>query len=393
MADARRHTGSRLHPVGDSHCLSFVIVLVRTSVGDSSSVFIVLIKVHRGFNYSRLSGSRVIDCLPLPLKHLVWIPALASPNFLDGEFMDLGIWASAMKLALQIKHKIGFINGTCNRSVYLVGAPLLEEYDSCNVVARAELIDHGKLLRLMQFLMGLDDVYQAIRSSILTKKILPEVKDAFVIVSWEESQRGFLLVLCFEISGCPPSFKRNPNLKPASNFNNNKSNNAYAKGRFMGNNDITSSISPLSLSNEHILKLTSLLNDKSYTPANANMAVDVSDLKLTVGHPIGTLAKITHVGNLKLNNDVILFDVLVIPEYTDLRKGKVMGTGSEFIGLYLFNKEYNVSASVNKSEYFACHVSKDVWHNRLGHLGFLPLFLNGKSPFSLVYGREPNLYH
>ncbi|GJV86552.1 DNA-directed DNA polymerase [Tanacetum coccineum] len=47
--------------------------------------------------------------------------------------------------------------------------------------------------------------------------------------------------------------------------------------------------------------------------------VDVSDLKLTVGHPNGTLAKITHVGNLKLNNDVILFNVLVIHDYTDLR--------------------------------------------------------------------------
>nr|GEX02608.1 ribonuclease H-like domain-containing protein [Tanacetum cinerariifolium] len=44
--------------------------------------------------------------------------------------------------------------------------------------------------------------------------------------------------------------------------------------------------------------------------------VDVSDLKLTVGHLNGTLAKITHVGNLKLNNDVMLFDVLVIPKYT-----------------------------------------------------------------------------
>ncbi|GJU69871.1 hypothetical protein Tco_1256130 [Tanacetum coccineum] len=84
--------------------------------------------------------------------------------------------------------------------------------------------------------------------------------------------------------------------------------------------------------------------------------VDVSNLKLTLGHPNGTLAKITHVGNLKLNNDVILFNVLVVPEYTvsllyvhklikdrklsvgfdetkcyiyDLRNGRVLGTGNE----------------------------------------------------------------
>ncbi|GKE40981.1 hypothetical protein Tco_1464386, partial [Tanacetum coccineum] len=127
-------------------------------------------------------------------------------------------------------------------------------------------------------------------------------------------------------------------------------------GGFVGNNDKSSC--PLSLSNEQMLKLISLLNDKSPPAANANMAV---------GHPNGTLAKITHVGNLKLNNDVTLFDVLVVPEYTDLRKGKVLGTGSEFDGLYLFDEKFNVSATAINSEYFSCYVSKDVWHNRLGH--------------------------
>nr|GFA35949.1 ribonuclease H-like domain-containing protein [Tanacetum cinerariifolium] len=122
---------------------------------------------------------------------------------------------------------------------------------------------------------------------------------------------------------------------------------------------------------------------------------NVSDLKLTVGHPIGTLAKITHVGNLRLNNDVILFNVLVVPEYTvsflsvhksikdsklsvgfdetkcyieDLRKERVLGTGSEYGGLYLFDKEYNKSFVSNNSKFFTCHVSKEVWHCRLGHL-------------------------
>ncbi|GJY30605.1 hypothetical protein Tco_0414100, partial [Tanacetum coccineum] len=117
------------------------------------------------------------------------------------------------------------------------------------------------------------------------------------------------------------------------------------------------------------MKLMSILNDKSCSTTHANMAganqhmtnstkdmidlVDVSDIKLTVGHPNRTLAKITHVRNLKLNNDVILFNVLVVPEYTvsllyvhklikdrklsvgfdetkcyiyDLRKGRVLGT-------------------------------------------------------------------
>ncbi|GKD26414.1 hypothetical protein Tco_1232628 [Tanacetum coccineum] len=145
--------------------------------------------------------------------------------------------------------------------------------------ARAELGDHGKLMKLMQFLMGLDDVYQPIRNSVLTREVLPEVKDAFVILAREESHRGIpattvkfdkpqasvfvsrvndvkrfnsnanwnngntsnnyrgnynsllcknyglkwhTIERCFEIIGYPPGFKRNPDLKVNGTFNNNK---------------------------------------------------------------------------------------------------------------------------------------------------------------------------
>nr|GEY66505.1 ribonuclease H-like domain-containing protein [Tanacetum cinerariifolium] len=42
----------------------------------------------------------------------------------------------------------------------------------------------------MQILMGLNDVFQPIRSSLLSRETLPDVKDAFAIVSREESHRG-----------------------------------------------------------------------------------------------------------------------------------------------------------------------------------------------------------
>ncbi|GJY58004.1 ribonuclease H-like domain-containing protein [Tanacetum coccineum] len=460
-------------------------------------------------NYFRLSESKVVECLSLPLKHLVRILALAIPNSLDTSLVDLGsvsfsfkfwllvsvesrskedtfkeicgdcniglvikvkfrsyllawllfvamaimigsldqgnpmhlhpndsncasfvsvkltrvdnyrIWASAIKLALQIKDKIGFINGTYERSAYLASASLLEQWDrfwnelkdaydrvygsiifnllqkinnfkqgslpvseyyhklnylwrefdiltklpDCTCETRNELVDHGKLLRLMQFLMGLDDVYQPIKSSILTREILPEAKDAFVIISREESYRGIP-------TNSVKVEKPKVSAIASKTFDNNKKINSSS-------NDSKSSTSPLSLSNEQMIKLMNLLNDKTHTTANANIAinginyqlgwiidlgsnqhmtnsttdmfdlVDVSDLKLTVGRPNRTLAKITHVGNLKLNNDVILYDVLVVLEYTDLRKGKVLRTGSEFVGLYLFDKKYNVSATVN----------------------------------------------
>ncbi|GKB13563.1 ribonuclease H-like domain-containing protein [Tanacetum coccineum] len=148
------------------------------------------------------------------------------------------IWGSTMKLALQIKHKMGFINGTCNRTDFVASAPLLEQWDICNAVVLNWILsyvsqdvylghvfsdndanvwnelketydrvdgsiivlvklgqnqnDHGKLLRMMQLLMGLDDIYQPIRSSLLTREILLKVKDAFVIIAREESHRGDL---------------------------------------------------------------------------------------------------------------------------------------------------------------------------------------------------------
>nr|GEU38778.1 ribonuclease H-like domain-containing protein [Tanacetum cinerariifolium] len=102
--------------------------------------------------------------------------------------------------------------------------------------------------------------------------------------------------------------------------------------------------------------------------------VDISKLKLTVGHPNGTLAKTTHVGNLKLDNDVVLFDVLVVTECC-------------VILLYvhkLIKDKLNV-VSRDGFRYFLTIVDD---YTRLPSS-----VLSGKSPFFLVYGREPNLSH
>ncbi|GKA96848.1 ribonuclease H-like domain-containing protein, partial [Tanacetum coccineum] len=121
--------------------------------------------------------------------------------------------------------------------------------------------------------------------------------------------------------------------------------------------------------------------------------VDISNLNITVGHPNGTVATISHVGDLRLSNNVILYDVLVVPGYCvsllsvnklikdsklfvgfdedkcyiqDLDKGITLGTGSESGGLYLFDDTKNKSLG-NVNIAMAFNVSKDLWHNRLGH--------------------------
>ncbi|GJY74958.1 ribonuclease H-like domain-containing protein, partial [Tanacetum coccineum] len=468
------------------------------------------------------------------------------------------VWASAVKLALQIKHKMGFITGSCLRSDYVASALLLEQWDRCNAVVlnwilsslsqdvylghvfsdnaakvweelrdtydrvdgsivfnllqkintfkqgglpaseyyhklnslwrefdiltklpdftcatRAELVDHGKLLRSMRFLMGLDDIYQPVRSSILTREILPEAKDAFVIVSREESHKGIpassvktkkpqastfvsrsndnnrrrhnnsngnwsnsnsnngnkgnydsllckncglkghTIERCFEIIGYPPGFKRNPNLKPSESFNNNKANFSDTKG----NNDVKMPTGTVSLTNDQVMKLMSLLNDKSGSTSNTHMVVI----------PEYTLSLLSVNKLIKDSKVNVCFDETKC-YIQDLKKEKVLGTGRESAGLYLFDTDCAKSAMCLDSKFLVSYVSKDVWHNRLGHPanqvlkllreslnlsnidhngpcegpykvvsreGFrLPSsVLNGKSPFSLMYGREPNLSH
>lgn len=60
---------------------------------------------------------------------------------------------------------------------------------SCSCNASKEFNSFNHLVKLMQFLMGLDSVYQPVRTNLLIRDPLPTVKDAFSIISREESHR------------------------------------------------------------------------------------------------------------------------------------------------------------------------------------------------------------
>nr|GEV67234.1 ribonuclease H-like domain-containing protein [Tanacetum cinerariifolium] len=84
------------------------------------------------------------------------------------------VWSCATLLALEEKNKIGFIDGSCKRS---------------NTDDILGFKKHNQLLKLMQILMGLDDFYMQIRSFILSREVLPDVRSALDTISSEESHR------------------------------------------------------------------------------------------------------------------------------------------------------------------------------------------------------------
>ncbi|GJW53973.1 putative RNA-directed DNA polymerase [Tanacetum coccineum] len=95
------------------------------------------------------------------------------------------VWSCAMLLALEGKNKTRFIDGSCRRSnTYEV---LGRQW--CTCYAADDFNKHKQLMKLMQFLMGLDDTYMQIRSSILSRETLPDVRSAYAIISSEESHK------------------------------------------------------------------------------------------------------------------------------------------------------------------------------------------------------------
>ncbi|GKD33846.1 ribonuclease H-like domain-containing protein [Tanacetum coccineum] len=130
---------------------------------------------------------------------------------------------------------------------------------------------------------------------------------------------GHTIERCFKIIGYPVGFGKK---KQGQNF----------KGKNVSNNNYVGTSSSSRLTNEQMVTLISLTKDnKVGKNVQANMAganqhmtyidkeldnvLDISHLKIKVGHPNRTKAFISKIGNLKLSNDLILYDVLVIPEY------------------------------------------------------------------------------
>ncbi|GKB29612.1 ribonuclease H-like domain-containing protein [Tanacetum coccineum] len=351
----------------------------------------------------------------------------------------------------------------------------------------------------MMFLMRLNDVYQNIRSNILARDPLPDVKEAFNVVSREESHRGLhsgsgsssgnkvqpaafvvkpnnykgndfkkgnsnnnnssnrgpnpnllcknygliehTIERCYEIIGYPAGFKRNLNLSRQGGNSNTKVFNGNSEAQKGASSSSGSTNFDTPFTKDQMMKILSLINEKPTGNASANMAgmrptfyngnamfnlhfekffsaqtcsymynlsmgwiidsganqhftvstknmfnvTDISGVNLTVGHPNGTLAKISAIENLRLTSNVVLFDVLVIPEYNAV----LLRTAGRNKG--------SLSLSDHKSVALGDLVHLDLWgpYKVVSKDGYrLPSsVLSGSSPYLLVYGKEPNLSH
>ncbi|GJR03756.1 ribonuclease H-like domain-containing protein [Tanacetum coccineum] len=65
----------------------------------------------------------------------------------------------------------------------------LVELPRCTCHVADDFKKHNQLMKLMQFLMGLNDCYMQIRSNVLSRDVLPDVRGAYAIISSEESHR------------------------------------------------------------------------------------------------------------------------------------------------------------------------------------------------------------
>ncbi|GJU77958.1 ribonuclease H-like domain-containing protein [Tanacetum coccineum] len=409
------------------------------------------------------------------------------------------VWSCAMLLASEGKNKTGFIDGSCRRSntdeifskrAKHVWDELKETYDKedgsvtfslhhkihilsqngssiadyyhklnalwkqfdalielprCTCHAADDFKKHNQLMKLMQFLMGLDNTYMQIRSSILSRETLPDVRSAYAIISSEESHRiategifrGLkpllvsldlliitdpMIIRIGELLGVLP-WKR----KVGSNF----------KGKNVSNNVVGSSSSN-GFSDEQMATLISLIKENSinrkgihsnmagtymnsstvfnknfkkffssnsslhsklvskglitdscanqhitYTDKNLINVIDVSYLKIKVTHPNGTEAFITRMGNMPLTDYLTLYDVLV-----DLRKGKILRTGKQIGGLYYFDG--NQAKQTKEPFPLSDHVSTEL--SELVHLDLWgPYKVTSREglPTSVLNGKSP----
>nr|GEV73273.1 ribonuclease H-like domain-containing protein [Tanacetum cinerariifolium] len=231
--------------------------------------------------------------------------------------------------------------------------------------------------------MGLDDSYLAIRSNILSRETLPLVKQAFAIISGEESNRNatsyvttkptttVFAAKAFDNKKRPNNNKnRGQTLILLMNFNANLtvSNNASASADVLAKNsgtDNKTSNSSMSLTDDQLSRLMNLLNDSGVSSANSNMgAKQTREPFLLSDHKSSKIRQLVHLDVWRpykiTSKDGFRYFLTIVDDYyravwTYMLKGKedVYDSIINFVNMLSNQFETNVKVfrSDNSSEF------------------------------------------
>nr|GEX57340.1 ribonuclease H-like domain-containing protein [Tanacetum cinerariifolium] len=191
------------------------------------------------------------------------------------------------------------------------------------------------------------------RSFIFSRETLPDVRSVYATISSEESHRvavgsiagasqrnqasafvssGDYGLVCenygFNRHTIDRCFKI---IRYLADFGKKKSGQNFKK-QSVSNNNFVGKVHTFRFTDEQMATLISLIKDNkvgknmqanmaranqhmTYTDKELDNVIDISHLKIKVGHPNGTKAYISKIENLRSSNGLTLYDVMVIPEY------------------------------------------------------------------------------
>ncbi|KAJ0454457.1 putative RNA-directed DNA polymerase [Helianthus annuus] len=251
---------------------------------------------------------------------------------------------------------------------------------TCSCKAAKDYNDFSMLIKLMQFLMGLDDVYQPVRTNLLTRETFPSVKVAYSVVSREESHRltsngskgqnvsfasksnqsfesrrktsnqrgpnsvlkcthcnmlGHTVDRCFELIGYPPNFRKRTNNTSGKTNVSGKSNAAVGSSS-------SASASVLPFTPEQIAKLLNLVGDKSANVSSTGVeSTNVGGESCFVSSGISCSSSVFFEGITSwivdsgasqhmINSDKDMFNAIDVSEF-DIKVGHPNGTNVKVV--------------------------------------------------------------
>ncbi|GJR41251.1 ribonuclease H-like domain-containing protein [Tanacetum coccineum] len=225
------------------------------------------------------------------------------------------IWSCAMLLALEGKNKIGFIDGSCRRSN--TEEVLGKQWDRRNFpdvrsayatisseksyrVTTGSIAGSSQRNQASAFVSNVPNRNNFQRNQNFNYGPRPNNVNnnrqggGPVLVCEHCGFNSHTIDRCFKLIGYLVDFGKK---KPRQNV----------KGKNISNNNSVGSSSYFGFTDEQLATIFSLIKDNSVGKnVKANMVVR---------HPNETEAFISKVGNLRLSNGLVLFDVLVVPEY------------------------------------------------------------------------------